>query len=179
MNVMNRQTLYALFAAFVLIIAARNSRAADAFDAVRCDADVGKALVGKKIKNEPVAAIEKRHAAIALKDEGGDEISESLFYQSWTICGASYHLLERHDVVSDVVRADHSKSAPSFLGTCTVDGKETSYSVLAILDPSGKDDTLPAKTAWRIDEANAKFVAMDAKGLACPRAGIATADGGR
>jgi len=179
MNVMNRQTLYALFAAFVLILAARSSWAADAFDGVRCDADVGKALVGKKIKNEPVAAIEKRHAAIGLKYEGGDEIAESLFYQSWIVCDASFHLLQRHDVVSDAVHADHSKTAPSFLGTCTVDGKETPYPVLAILDPRGADGTLHAKTAWRIDERNAKFVAMDAKGLACPRAGIATADGGR
>lgn len=179
MGSVNRQAMYALFVTFVLILAARSSSAADAFDALRCGGDIGKALVGKKIKNEPVAAIEKRHAAIGLKDEGGEEISESVFYQSWTICDASYHLLERHDVVSDVVRADHSKNAPSYLGTCTVDGKETAYSVLAILAPSGKDAALPAKTAWRIDEANAKFVAIDAQGLACPRAGIATADGGR
>jgi hypothetical protein len=94
------------------------------------------------------------------------------------ICGGSYHLLERGGVVRDAVRADHSKTAPSFVGTCKVDGVETKDPVLAILE-MGAAASLPVKSAWRIDEANAKFVGMETKGLACPRAGIATADGGR
>jgi hypothetical protein len=152
--------------------------AKDAFDAVKCDGDVAKTLVGKTIGNEPVAAIEKRHAAIGLRDEGGDEISDSVSYQSWTICGGSYHVLERGGVVRDVVRAEHSKSAPEFVGTCEARGKPADGTVLAILDASGGGAMLPAKSAWRIDEAKTKFVAIDAAGLACPRSGIATADGG-
>jgi len=151
--------------------------AKDAFDAVECDGDVANALVGGKIGSGPVASIEKRHAAISLRDEGGDEISDSVFYQSWAICGGSYHVLERGGVVRDAVRADHSKTAPSFLGTCKVDGVETKGQVLAILE-SGTADALPAKSAWRIDESNGTFVAIGTAGLACPRSGIATADGG-
>jgi hypothetical protein len=152
--------------------------AKDAFDAVKCDGDIAKALVGGKIGNEPVAAIEKRHAAIGLRDEGGDEISDSVSYQSWTICGGSHHVLERGGVVRDVVRAEHSKSAPEFVGTCEAGGKPADGPVLAILDASGGGATLPAKSVWRIDVANAKFVAIDAAGVTCPRSGIATADGG-
>jgi hypothetical protein len=171
-------TLQALVVAASLIATAQPASAKDAFDAVKCDGDVAKALVGGKIGDEPAAVIEKRHAAIGLKDEGGDEISDAVFYQSWTICGASYHVLQRDGVVRDAVRADHSKAAPSFVGTCKVDGVETKGPVLAILE-AGAAESLPAKSAWRIDETNAKFVAMEAKGLACPRTGIATADGGR
>ncbi|MET0231499.1 MAG: hypothetical protein ABW186_11260 [Rhodanobacteraceae bacterium] len=152
--------------------------AKDAFDAVECDGDVANALVGGKIGSGPVASIEKRHAAISLRDEGGDEISDSVSYQSWTICGGSYHLLERGGVVRDVVRAEHSKSTPEFVGTCEAGGKPAGGTVLAILDASGGGATLPAKSAWRIDEAKTKFVAIDAAGLTCPRSGIATADGG-
>jgi hypothetical protein len=161
-----------LFAATQLV------SAKDAFDTVKCDGDVAKALVGGRIGNEPVAAIEKRHAAIGLKDEGGDEISDSLSYQSWTICGGSYHVLEKGGVIRDAVRADHSKAAPSFVGACNVDGTGTKGQVLAVLEP-GDTDSLRAQSAWRIDEANGKFVSMDTKGLTCPRSGIATTDGGR
>lgn len=161
----------------VALAAAQTASAKDAFDAVKCDGDVARALMGAKISNEPVAAIEKRHTAIGLRDEGGDEISDSVFYQSWMICGASYHVLERGGVVRDVVRADHSTTAPSFVGTCKAAGVETKGPVLAILE-AGDGDALHAKSAWRIDEAQASFVAIDAAGLTCPRSGIATADGG-
>jgi hypothetical protein len=171
-------TLRALAMAASLIAAAETASAKDAFDAVKCDGDVAKALVGGKIGEEPVAAIEKRHAAIGLKDEGGDEISDSVFYQSWTICGGSYHMLEKGGVVRDVVRADHSKAAPSFVGTCKAGGAEQKDQVLAVLE-AGDAESLPAKSAWRIDESKAKFVAMDTKGLTCPRSGIATTDGER
>jgi len=155
----------------------QGASAKDASDAVKCDGNVAKALVGGKIGDEPVAAIEKRHVALGLKDEGGDEISDSVFYQSWTICGGSYHLLEKGGVVRDAVRADHSKAAPSFLGTCKAGGVETKDQVLAVLE-AGDADSLPAKSAWRIDESKVKFVAMETKGLTCPRSGVATTDGG-
>jgi hypothetical protein len=170
-------TLRALSLAASLIATSPIASAGDAFDAVKCDGDVAKALVGGRIGDEPVAAIEKRHAAIGLKDEGGDDISDSVSYQSWAICGGSYHLLEKGGVVRDAVRADHSRAAPSFLGTCKAGGIETKGQVLAVLE-AGEADSLAAKSAWRIDESAVKFVAMDPKGLTCPRAGIATADGG-
>jgi hypothetical protein len=176
----SRNAMMRLFVvAAVPFAAAGTGSAKDAFDAVQCGGDVAKALIGNKIGDEPVATIEKRHAAIGLKDEGGDEISESLFYESWTLCGASYHLLVRRHVVRDVVRAEHSTSAPSFVGSCTVEGSQTPYSVLAILDAHPGGEALPAKTAWRIDETNAKFIAIDAKGMTCPRVGIDTADEAR
>jgi len=178
MNTLLGWTARAVALGAALMATTQTVCAKDAFDAVKCDGDVAKALVGGKIGNEPVAAIEKRHAAIGLRDEGGDEISDSVSYQSWTICGASYHLLQRGNVVRDVVRADHSKSAPEFVGTCSTKGAATKFQVLAILD-AGDADPLRAKSAWRIDEANAKFVSIAPEGLACPRSGIATADGGR
>jgi hypothetical protein len=94
------------------------------------------------------------------------------------ICGGSYHLLERGGVVRDAVRADHSKAAPSFLGTCKADGAETNDQVFAILE-AGDAQSLQAKSAWRIDESTVRFIPVDTKGMRCPRSGIATVDGGR
>lgn len=177
-------TLRTFAVAGSLIATAQIATAKDPFDAVVCDGDVAKALVGQNTGAEPPFALEKRHIAIGLKAEGGDEIRGEgsvpgwVFYESYTLCGASYHLLEKGGVIRDVIRADHSKVSPSFLGTCKVDGVETKNQVLAVLY-AGDAESLPAKSAWRIDESAAKFVSMDTKGLTCPRSGIATADGGR
>ncbi|HEY6985696.1 MAG TPA: hypothetical protein VH375_06425, partial [Rhodanobacteraceae bacterium] len=165
------------------------AHATDAFDAVQCGTDFSTALVGKRIDNGPVAVAEKKHAKIGLKHEGSEDVSDTLIYEAWTICGNSYHLLVRDDVIRAALRADHSRSAPAFVGTCQANGSPTSYPVFAILkapesgaagNASSADNTLmPAQSAWRIDESNGQFVAMDASHLKCARDGISTADGGR
>ena len=166
--------------ALALLAGAVAAHAGDAFDGLKCDADIGKALVGKQIANGPVVATEKRHAALGLKHEGSEELDDPLFYEAWTICGGTYHLIVRKDVVADAVRADHSKAAPAFLGTCDEGGTPTKTEVLAILKPAGAPNgaALPATTAWRIDEKQARFVTMSPDKLLCPRDGIATVDGG-
>ena len=181
------------FVAVLLLAGARYGVAHDAFDAVKCDGDVAKALVGSKIANARVAEIEKAHAAIGLKNEGGDEITDSVTMQAWTICGSSYHLLERDGVIRDVLHAEHSAGSPAYLGPCEAGGSTTPYLVFAILDAAASADAkdakpahaspsdktaLKASSAWRIDESPARFVPIDTKGLTCPRSGISTADGG-
>jgi hypothetical protein len=66
----------------------------DAFDGVRCGSDIPKALTGKRMSNQRVADLEKRHADLGVKDLGGDEISEHLSTTSWLICGSEFLLLE-------------------------------------------------------------------------------------
>ena len=153
-----------------LLAGAGGAHAGDAFDAVKCDGDVVKALVGKRIPNGPAVKLEKRHAAIGLKLEGSDMLDDPLDYEAWTICGSTFHVIVKKDVVTDAVKADHSKAAPAFLGPCEQNGKRMDDSVLAILKPDdGTADTLPATAAWRIDAKKARFVAIDAAG-SCARA---------
>jgi len=163
-----------------LVAGAVAAHAGDAFDGLKCDADVAKALVGRRLANAPVEATEKRHLALGLRHEGSEELSESLDYEAWTICGGTYHFIVRKDIVADVVRADHSKAAPAFLGTCEEGGVSSKDEVLAILKAGDASAAkLPATSVWRIDKAHARFVAIGADKLMCPRDGIATADGGR
>lgn len=166
--------------ALALLAGAATAHAGDAFDGLKCDADVAKAIVGKRIPNGPAAELEKRHAALGLKLEDSDMLDEPLDYEAWTICGSTYHVLLKHDVVSDAVKADHSKAAPSFLGPCDENGKLMSDTVLAILKPGDAAAAkLPATAAWRIDAKKARFVAMNPANLLCSRDGISTIDGGR
>jgi hypothetical protein len=154
----------------------------DGFGGIRCSADdVAKALIGQKMSNERVVDLEKRHEDLGLKDLGASEISERLSCISWLICGSEYMMLEDKSTVRDVLKMPaHSKQSPLFIGTCDVNGKETKMMVVAILDSETESGatTLPAKTAWKIDEKNAKFVSLSTGGLRCPRSGIITLDGG-
>jgi hypothetical protein len=181
-------TMTRLVIAFAIALTIREVHARDAFDDVKCGGLIANALVGKHLENGPVSATERKHADLGLKHEGSDDVSDSVTYEAWTVCGGSYHLLVRGDVIRGVVRADHSRSAPAFLGICDASGSPTSYQVLAILKTpdaasgghASPDDktSMPAETAWRIDESNAKFVPMSPSGLMCPRQGVSTADGG-
>jgi hypothetical protein len=163
----------------VFLLFASFANAKDAFDAVTCGGDVAKALIGKTIPNTPVEALEKKHAAIALKDEGGDEISDAISYTGWSICGTSYHVLQRGDTVTDVVAAAHDRQHPGVIGECTANGKKLPGMVLAILDASKDGGMLPATEAWCIDAKKGTFAKIDGVGVACSRDDIFTEDGGQ
>ncbi len=154
----------------------------DGFSAIRCGADdIAKALIGKKISNEKVVDLEKRHEDLGLKDLGATEISKRLSCISWLICGSEFLLLQDKSIVCDVLKVPaHSKKSPEFIGACDIHGKATKAIVVAILDAETESGapTLPAKTAWKIDEKKAKFVSLSTEGLRCPRDGISTVDGG-
>jgi hypothetical protein len=171
--------IFRILPVVVLLSLGNVSRASDGFGAVRCGSDIAKALVGQTMSNERVAAIEERHKDLGLKDLGGSEISDRLFLISWRICGDEYALLEEKDVVRDVLKFPaHSKDAPEFIGSCRIDGKEMPDTILAVLENRGGAEALPAKAAWKVDQAGKKFVKLAAEGLLCPRDGIVTADGG-
>ena len=154
----------------------------DGFSAIRCGADdIAKTLIGKKMSNERIVDLEKRHEDLGLKDLGAQEISERLSCISWLICGSEFMLLQDNLIVRDVLKVPaHSKKSPLFIGTCDINGKETKASVVAILDAETESGapTLPAKIAWKIDEKKGKFVSLSTEGLRCPRSGISTVDGG-
>jgi hypothetical protein len=167
------------------------AQARDAFDGIKCGDDIPRALTGKIIPNDRVVAIEARHTAIGLKDEGADEVSDDLQVVEWTLCGASYNFLITNDGrIRDVLAFPaHSRPTPEFSGTCQRDGKDVPGTIVAVLDNrkgfdpdpthhSSAGPPLPAVAAWRIDEKKQKFIAEPAAGLLCPRWGISTVDGG-
>lgn len=154
---------------------------ADEFESVKCGADIPKALIGKRSSNGTIAELEKKYSALGLKGLGGDEISDALSSVSWSICGADYiELVDRRGFVRDALPLPpHSKSAPAFSGICRLNGKELRDIFVAVLDGTATADALPVKTAWKIDQKQAKFVPAPSEGLTCPRSGIATVDGGK
>jgi hypothetical protein len=154
------------------------AQAGDGFEAVRCGGDVRGALLGKKMSDEPVVQIEKRHAALGLKDLGGDEITDDLNSISWRICSKEYVMTAgRDDIVRDVLAfPEHSKATPEFSAVeCEAKGKNISGSIIGVFDA----DKTRVKAAWTIDEKSGKFSALATTGLACPKHSIITEDGGQ
>jgi hypothetical protein len=186
---MKRHLLSALA---TLVLACGPARAQDGFESVRCDSDISRALVGKHMSDEAVAVTERRHTGLDLHNLGGTEISSRLDSTSWSICGREYVLLsDKRGVVRDVLSfPTHSRKSPESNGACRANAKPLHAVVVAVLNnPAGTsgasshyaaDDStmLPAKAAWKIDEAAQKFVALPSAGLSCPRSGIITQDGG-
>lgn len=153
---------------------------ADGFESVHCGSDVRKALLGRKMSNEKVVVVEEKHKDLALKDLGGQEISDRLFLISWLICGDEYVLLEDKDVVRDVLKfPKHSKDSPEFIGSCQSNGQDLPGTAIGVLKNEDGVEKLPAVTAWKIDEKQLKFVELKTEGLRCSRDGIITGDGGR
>jgi hypothetical protein len=153
----------------------------DGFSGIQCGSDIPKALIGKRMSNETIVVLEKRHADLSLKDLGASEISDRSNCISWLICGSEYMVLEGGNIVRDVLKVPpHSKTSPEFLGMCEMNGKESKDFVVAILDDEKEPGAkmLPAKVAWKIDQKKMKFIPLPVEGLRCPRNGIFTTDGG-
>ena len=154
---------------------------ADEFQNLQCGSDIPKAMIGKRSSNGPVAELEKKYRALNLKNLGGDEISDSLSSANFLICGSEYiELIDRKGVVRDALAfPSHSKAAPAFTAICQINGKDLPDLFVGVMDGSAAGDLLPVKTAWKIDQRQAKFVPMSGEGMLCPRSGIITVDGGR
>jgi hypothetical protein len=154
-------------------------RGGDGFDSVRCGSDVRKALLGCKMSNEKIVALEERHKDLGLKDLGASEISDRLTVMSWRICGEEYVLLEDKDVVRDVLKfPKHSKDSPAFIGSCQLNGHDVPGTAIGVLKNENGVEILPAVSAWKIDNKQMKFIELNTPELRCSRDGIITADGG-
>jgi hypothetical protein len=156
------------------------AHAADEYSAMRCGADVTRALIGKKLSNEPAEVIAKRHRDLNLEYLGGDTVTDDIFLNTLRICGDEYAMLSVKRIIKDVLKfPEHSRSHPAFVSPCQRDGKKNGDTVIGVMERSGKEDLLPVRSAWRIDEKQAKFVKIETSGLLCGREGISTADGGQ
>jgi len=155
--------------------ASGNAAAEDGFNGIRCGADIAKALAGRHMPNERVAAMEARHKDLGLKDLGASELTWGTEIW-WQICGARYVLLEdNRSIVRDALKLPAQPGiTTAFEGACK--GPQGEQEVIAVLESQAGAAYLPAKAAWKIDDSKKSFVRVPVDGLLCPRDGIV--DGG-
>ena len=177
---MNKKQIGPIVLLAVALFCGSKIYAADGFDSIRCGSDVRKALLGRTMSNETIIVLEERHKDLGLKDVGASEISDRLNVISWRICGEEYALLEDKGVVRDVLKfPKHSKDSPAFIGSCQLNGHDIPGTAIGVLKNQNGVESLPAVSAWKIDDKQMKFVELKTEGLRCSRDGIITADGGR
>jgi len=178
-GLMKTKGIVAIFTVVLPLFCGSSIYGADGFDSVRCGSDIRKALLGRRMSNEKIVVLEERHKDLGLKDIGASEISDLLSVITWRICGEEYVLLEDKDSVRDVLKfPKHSKESPPFIGSCQLNGHDVPSTAIGVLKNENGVESLPAVSAWKIDDKQMKFVELQTQGLRCSRDGIITADGG-
>lgn len=140
------------------------------FDGIQCGSDIAKELIGRSMSNERVVVLEKKYKNLGLKNLGGSD-EDDLFFISWLICGYEYQLLQKKDVVQDVLKFPHSKEMPTFIGVCQINN-EPPEEIIAVLQNEENAENLPAISAWKIDHKKAMFIKLSTEGRLCLRSGI-------
>lgn len=140
------------------------------FDGIQCGTDIAKALTGRSMPNETIVILEKKYKNLGLKNLGGSD-EDDLFFVSWLICGDEYQLLQKKDVVQDVLKLPHSQATPTFFGECRIDNGSPK-TLVAVVNNAGNAENLTVVSAWTIDHKKARFVALAPDGVRCPRSGI-------
>ena len=147
------------------------SFANDAFSEIKCESEISKNLIGRKIKNEKVVDIEARHKSLGLKDLGSGEISERLLSSFWMICGNEFILLQdKKSLIHDVLQVpDHSENSLEFIGKCNINNKKNPEIIFALLNKEDSVTLLSASSAWIVDEKRKKFKKISTNGIRCER----------
>src|SRR5215475_13039813 len=141
---MREKRIVPIFVLVLGLFCGNSIHGADGFDSIRCGSDVREALLGRRMSNEKIAAIEERHKDLGLKDLGAMAISNSVFLISWQICGDEYALLEDKDVVRDILKfPKHSKDSPQFIGSCQLNGHDVPGTVIGLLKDENNSENLP------------------------------------
>lgn len=146
---------------------APSAATATSFDGLRCDSDVGAALRGRTMPRGPVAATEAKYAALALKNLGafGDEPDGDPWTAvSWSICGKEHMLLQKGNVVRDVLVSTEG-APPSVFVSCEADGAKVAGTAVTFTEANGWPKTV--KEAWRIDDAALRFQKVAGSKIVC------------
>ena len=155
----------------VLLAVVGRAQAAQSFDALTCQSDIPKALLGRAMPNGRVSVIEARYKHLALKDLGasGVEIEgDPWTLISWRICGREYVLLERLGVVKDVLPSPaEAGQEESIIATCSVDGVESKQTAIVFAPAAAVRTPSQVRRAWFIDDQAVKFVERHAAKILC------------
>jgi hypothetical protein len=152
------------------LMACGAAAAKDGFDGLRCDADIAKALAGRHLSNDRVDVLEARHKDLSLKHLGSEELDWG-GEEWWQLCGATYSLLvDQHGLIRDALKIPPQEGTAAFEGACK---GVTGELIGAAENQPGAADLL-IKTAWKIDDAKKRFVAVPvpAEGVLCARDGL-------
>ena len=142
----------------------------EGFDGITCQTNIPSALIGRRMPNGPVVNDEARHKGIGLKDNGafGIEPEDPWTLISWEICGREYQVLERKDIVRDVLASPLPAGGPqSKIASCTVDGRRLPGVAIVFVEIDDEKWPKPVKHAWLIDNKAIRFQRITGSEIVC------------
>ena len=156
--------------AIALAAVCGSAAAKDGFEGISCSTDIAKAMLGRHLSSETIDVLQARHKDLKLKDLGADELDWG-FDVVWGICGDKYFMLvNEHSIVKDVLKLPPRSEGLQFQAVCK--SPQGDQDVEGILQDQPGAASLAAKSAWKIDDAKKKFVAVPVDGMMCPRDGV-------
>ncbi len=164
---MNRKIIVFL----ALALSGNLARGAEtSFDGIKCDSQIETVLIGRSMKNEKVAAIEKKYKAINLKllwSDGMEADGDPWTLTAWMICGKQYLSLNRKNVVKDVLISPQNLPNHKFsVGMCKNQGKAIPTAVLFV-PAEDKDRPKQFDRIWTVDDSKLKFREIISKNIRC------------
>jgi hypothetical protein len=167
---MTRIRLFGLLSTLSLLTA-HAFAAEKSFDGVTCEMNIPSALIGRRMPNERVAATQARYKGIGLKDLGAygtENGGDSWTLISWQICGREYLLLERREIVRDVLASPLPPGSPqSQITSCTVDGASLPGTAVAFVSTNVPKGPMLVEYAWRINDTTIKFAKIAGREIVC------------
>ncbi|MBP2857249.1 hypothetical protein J8657_06505 [Dickeya oryzae] len=145
--------------------------AAKSFDGITCKSDIPSALIGRHMPNESTVATEERYKSIDLKDLGTygmESDGDPWSLESWQICGREYFLLDRREIVKDVLSSPSPKENPKTqIVSCVVDGSNSHDTFVTFISSEEKPWPRTVEHAWRINDKTVKFSKVEGKEIVC------------
>jgi hypothetical protein len=155
----------------VLFAVVGRAQAAQSFDSLTCQSDIPKALLGRTMPNGRVSAIEARYKHLFLKDLGAfgvEDEGDPWTLISWRICGREHVILERHNVVRDVlVPPPEAGKNESAVVSCSVDGVVSKEAAVIFGPVAPTRAPVQVQMAWFIDDHAIKFTERHGAKILC------------
>lgn len=159
---------------FVVAAPAR-AQTRQSFDALTCQSAIPRALLGRTMPVERVAVLEQRYRHLSLEHRGAfgiESAGDPWTLVSWRLCGREHFILQRNNVVRDVLvapaGAGHSES---LLLSCPGDGAEAVRLAIVFPASDGGRASREAPGVWLVDDQAVRFLQRPTAGTSCRELG--------
>jgi hypothetical protein len=162
---------FAIVGFVVLVAAPARAQTRQSFDGLTCQSAIPRALIGRTMPIERVVVLERRYRHLSLEHRGAfgvESDGDPWTLVSWRLCGREHLILQRNNVVRDVLvapaGAGHSES---LLVSCPGDGAEAIQLAIVFSPVDGGRASRTAPGVWLIDDQAVRFHQRSTAGIPC------------
>lgn len=153
----------------VLVVAPARAQTRQSFDGLTCQSAIPKALIGRTMPVERVVVLERRYRHLSLEHLGAfgvESDGDPWTLVSWRLCGRDHLILQRNNVVRDVLVAPAASAhSQSVLVSCPGDGGEAIQLAIVFSPSDGGRASRTAPGVWLVDDQAVRFLQRSTVGI--------------